>query len=472
MKRSTGINIICHRISGFAGLMLLVLFMLAATATASATDYHTISSGPWTEPDTWEGGNVPSFAGELNVGDCIFIDHDVTLYDQSFLSGANKFELHVGFNNNATLIIEKNFTISSTIDIIVYSGSSLVVGTPPPAGYDYCDENATENALFLVKGSSLSPSLQIRDQAKFILYGDFKVENKFNIEVLPGGLFKVYGGFTAGNTASVTLSGTGAWIGCDMIFDNDADILIDVGSLHVGGDLLLGNTANLTLIGSSINVGGTICSYPGGGSGATVELIGDEDNPSTITSLHTCEDITLINTEGGITLPIKLLSFSHQVGPGQIIFQWETASEINNNYFTVERSHDMVAWKVTGTVSGAGNSNQQLSYQFTDHLPHEGISYYRLKQTDHDGAHEYFKPLMVEYLAEKNQPEFKVVKSPGQWKVIVPAAEIWQIEVHALNGGMLHSGKAENAFHFPAPGQPVVIRMYNEANPPYARVIM
>ncbi|MFO7978938.1 MAG: hypothetical protein R6U64_09780 [Bacteroidales bacterium] len=450
-------------------LLLMVGMTILGTESAYGVDYISKASGSWILQETWEG-DIPSHTGELKNGDRIFIDHDITLHDQSFLSGANKFELHIGLNYPATLTIEKNFTISNTIDIIVFQESLFIVGMVPPAGYDFCEENATENAMFLVDGSELTPSLQIRSQAKFILYGDFEVKNKFNIEVLPGGLFKVYGGFTAGNTATFSLTGTDAWIGCDMLFDNGAEIFMDVGTLIVGGDLLFGNTAYLTMIGSTINVGGTICSYPGGGF-ATVYLVGDINNPSTITSLHTCEDVQFENIDG-IILPIKLLAFTSRVEKDQVILQWTTATETNNDYFTVGRSHDMHAWEVIGTVSGAGNSNQPLSYQLADRMPYEGISYYRLKQTDFDGAHESFKPLAVEYLFEKNHPNFKVIKSPGQWKVVVPAGETWQVEVHALNGRLLVSQKATGAFYFPAPTQPVVVRILNATTPPLSQIIM
>lgn len=169
-------------------------------------------------------------------------------------------------------------------------------------------------------------------------------------------------------------------------------------------------------------------------------------------------------------LPIELLSFSYKIVPGQAVLEWETASEINNNYFTIERSRDMNRWEVVGTVAGAGNSNQQLSYQLADYMPLQGLSYYRLKQTDFDGQYEYFKPLAVNNSTEEN--DFLVSKSPGQWKIILPPDAIWQVEVHSLNGRMLHSGKAENVFHFPAPGQPVVVRVYNNLTPPRSQVVM
>ncbi len=456
----------------FNPLLLFLLIVIFIPFSSHGTDYVTINPGPWNTSNTWQD-EIPSFSGELENGDALYINHDVTLIGENFLSGAQakKFEIHIGQNSPVTFIVEKDFEIASTIDIIVYEGSSFIVGTPLE-DYDYCDTTLTAKVNFTVEGSEHDPSLIIKNKAKFILYGDMEVKNKFNIDVSPGGLFKVYGNFTAGNTATVTLTGAGAQVGCSMIFDNSAEIHMDVGTLNVGGDLLFGNQSELWLSGSHITVGGTICSYPGQGAAATIYLQGDSINPSTITSLHTCKEIELTEVSGGITLPIELLSFTHQVAPGQVILKWETATEINNDYFTIERSGDMVAWEVIGTVAGAGNSNQKLSYQLVDHMPRQGLSYYRLKQTDFDGQYEYFKTLAVENILGENSPDFRVTKSPGQWVVSLPASEYWQVEVHTLNGRMLHSGKAENTFLFPAPGQPVVIRVYNDVTLPRSRVIM
>ena len=72
----------------------------------------------------------------------------------------------------------------------------------------------------------------------------------------------------------------------------------------------------------------------------------------------------------------------------------------NNEYFTVERSADGVEFEEVLTTEGAGNSVQTLYYTATDVQPLEGISYYRLKQTDFDGAFEYSDLVTVDNNAE------------------------------------------------------------------------
>ncbi len=84
-------------------------------------------------------------------------------------------------------------------------------------------------------------------------------------------------------------------------------------------------------------------------------------------------------------LPIELLSFNAKYTEGKVILNWSTASQINNDYFTIERSSDGINYQIIGTVDGAGNNNEIINYSFIDYKPLKEISYYRLKQTDFDG---------------------------------------------------------------------------------------
>lgn len=91
------------------------------------------------------------------------------------------------------------------------------------------------------------------------------------------------------------------------------------------------------------------------------------------------------------TLPITLISFIAEFETNKVILDWQTASEINNDYFTIERSIDAIRWQKLKDISGAGNSSSLLNYTTIDNNPYSGISYYRLKQTDFDGQFSYSK---------------------------------------------------------------------------------
>lgn len=95
-------------------------------------------------------------------------------------------------------------------------------------------------------------------------------------------------------------------------------------------------------------------------------------------------------------LPIKLLSFNAVCEENSVSLNWSTASETNNNYFTIERSKDAQTWESIATVNGAGNSNATLYYSATDNQPYPDYTYYRLKQTDYNGTFTYSNVIIAE----------------------------------------------------------------------------
>ena len=70
---------------------------------------------------------------------------------------------------------------------------------------------------------------------------------------------------------------------------------------------------------------------------------------------------------------------------GQSLLTWQTASELNNAGFEVERSADAKQWEVLGFVNGHGTTMEANDYKYLDAQPMRGMNYYRLSQTDFDG---------------------------------------------------------------------------------------
>lgn len=100
-----------------------------------------------------------------------------------------------------------------------------------------------------------------------------------------------------------------------------------------------------------------------------------------------------IESEGSnilaLILPVKLTSFKAKKQDNFSSLTWETSSEINNDFFDVERSSNSVDFVSIGRVQGNGTTNATQNYDFLDRNPLSGKNYYRLKQVDYNGAYEY-----------------------------------------------------------------------------------
>jgi len=111
----------------------------------------------------------------------------------------------------------------------------------------------------------------------------------------------------------------------------------------------------------------------------------------TATNAAGCSSVgTFAVTSCGTALPIELVSFDATLRDDDVVdVYWQTVSERNNDYFTVERSSDGEHWQQVLIEKGAGNSDEVLNYLEYDYSPLAGVSYYRLKQTNFDGAFTY-----------------------------------------------------------------------------------
>ena len=97
--------------------------------------------------------------------------------------------------------------------------------------------------------------------------------------------------------------------------------------------------------------------------------------------------LTGTDTLGGHgSLPVTWLSIDANLSGKNVIVNWSTAAEINNEYFSVMRSDDGMTFHEVGKINGAGNSTSVAYYSFTDIAPMSNVSYYRLKQVDYDGT--------------------------------------------------------------------------------------
>ena len=111
-------------------------------------------------------------------------------------------------------------------------------------------------------------------------------------------------------------------------------------------------------------------------------------NTACVSNYMTISGITGLSCTD-VSLPIKLEKFVGKRVGKDIVIVWETASEKNNSFFTLEKSQDGKIFQPIATIDGAGNSNSIKHYTYADKNVTEKLMYYRLKQTDFDGTFEY-----------------------------------------------------------------------------------
>ncbi len=137
-------------------------------------------------------------------------------------------------------------------------------------------------------------------------------------------------------------------------------------------------------------------------------------------------------------LPIELGGFSARaIHAKNVQVQWETFSESNNDYFSIEKSLDGETWEHVKHIKGAGNSTRKLSYGTNDFDPYLGISYYRLKQTDFDGQVSYSELKAVEVYEKAEKLAIYPVPSADRITVESSLLEINEYRVYNTMGADL-----------------------------------
>ena len=110
------------------------------------------------------------------------------------------------------------------------------------------------------------------------------------------------------------------------------------------------------------------------------------------------------------TLPISLLSFTGYAMGFENLLNWRTASELNNDYFEIQKSSNGKDFITFGKINGAGNSSETLEYSFIDRTPFSPTTYYRLNQNDYDGHHDYSNIIAI---ANDASDYFNVFPNPS-----------------------------------------------------------
>jgi hypothetical protein len=179
-----------------------------------------------------------------------------------------------------------------------------------------------------------------------------------------------------------------------------------------GANVLLGSDASI-----SIN-GGVGKSYPFGLTFSFREFNG------------------AVHYTPGTPLDVSLTSFEAKVNNRDVLLSWETASEQQNDYFTLERSLDAENWEQIAQIKGAGTTVETTKYHFTDENVPGKMAYYRLSQTDFDGSKSDYTVRAVKL--ETDMPENKLIVGPNPTAdfahILASPDEIGDVFITTLTG--------------------------------------
>jgi hypothetical protein len=119
----------------------------------------------------------------------------------------------------------------------------------------------------------------------------------------------------------------------------------------------------------------------------------------------------VMNVTGDETVPVELTSFTVNVNTlGDVVLNWSTATELNNQMFEIERRNNEGQYSTIGYVDGFGTTTEPQEYSYIDNTVGTGTYIYRLKQVDFSGQYEYSEEIKVEVIGpltfalEQNYP--------------------------------------------------------------------
>lgn len=304
----------------------------------------------------------------------------------------------------------------------IEGGTWLGGNAPVTTDIDYNIEIVEGDFVYLLGDLSYAAKANtLIVNGRLLIDGNLTMGKDSQVEVGVNGELIVTRTFSAGNKSNIDNQGLVA-IQEDMKFHNSIHDAYDGGGgLYVGGDVTNDPDAEVEDV--------PILELTKDGHGEIYDLV----------------------TSGVSTLPVTLVYFNANVQGSKVILTWETAAEINNDFFTAERSADGKTFQKLGTVAGAGTTQQRQTYTFTDPFPLNGVSYYRLTQTDFDGKFERFKVVAISRTLDTEARASLTIKSvspnpfSGSFRVSyeIPESGSVVLQLSDFNGAVLATQTTE-----------------------------
>ncbi|MFW5758169.1 MAG: hypothetical protein ACOCYO_05755 [Bacteroidota bacterium] len=364
---------------------LLAIAILSFATSSFAQVYQTVQSGQWTNTSTWENGNIPP-KKQNNITIRINKGHDVL-----FQANAKDHEM----GNKVTMIIDGNFYKNSWGDFKIGEKAEIFVN-----GLFEINNNPLSignNAVFHINGnfnmnhnftSGNKMEINIAETGSMSVKQTFETKNNLVMNVEGSFENTAGGGFTAGANTFLRVTENASYTSTtSSSFEDQLLMIVDGAAIIDGWNFSFGQGSEIKVLGT-LNVTNDWVFKSGNSDNVFYACEDSVNNPDYI------NDVIYLDCD---VLPVELLYFEARTdASNDVLLTWATASETNSDYFIIERSTDAQNWTALETVQSAGNSNYLIEYSYTDTDTQSGIYYYRLVQTDFDGAFEIFESIAVE----------------------------------------------------------------------------
>ncbi|MBL0341857.1 MAG: T9SS type A sorting domain-containing protein [Bacteroidetes bacterium] len=142
-------------------------------------------------------------------------------------------------------------------------------------------------------------------------------------------------------------------------------------------------------------------------------------------------------------LPVELITFNGKSKGSFNYLFWSTNSEVNNEYFNIEKITNGFEFKTIGRVEGNGTTSQSSNYSFEDNYPNNGVNYYRLKQFDIDGEYRVTSCIAVENTSTNYEFNIYPTNSSGIYKINIHEKGKGELKVIDINGKVLQKESLE-----------------------------
>lgn len=248
------------------------------------------------------------------------------------------------------------------------------------------------------------------------------------------------------NWGSITVSDGGTLNICNADVGGNLGVIVaTTGEINVTGNSLLYSTF------SGINSSGVINLND---ENATLYAASGVNSNGELNSWTCADDGTLtrfvlgsgvisvdpLSLGGSCTpLPVELKYFNAKQVDNQILLNWVTATELDNEYFIIQRSENVQIWSTLDTVAGNGTSSIENEYLTYDNSPSIGNNYYRLIQYDYDGDSTVSKIIIAEF--NKTDAVISIQPNPANeyLNIKLDKSDYQLLNIYSFSGELMES---------------------------------